>query len=75
MKCPNCEVEFDVPKPHTERQAQVLKYITDFQAARGHWPSYGQVARHLGVGTRSTVAKHVQSLRKQGFFPRDQKEG
>lgn len=53
--------------PKTEIQAKVLQYVRDFKARRGFIPSYLMIARHIGVSSKATIAKHIGSLRKQGF--------
>lgn len=61
--------------PKTERQADVLNYIRDYSVRRGHQPSYTMIARFLGVGSRATVAKHIESLERQGLLKRVKRGG
>jgi hypothetical protein len=53
--------------PNTARQAEILNYVKDFVDRRGHKPTYAMIARHLGIKSKTTVAKHVATLRRQGF--------
>jgi SOS-response transcriptional repressor LexA len=39
--------------PRTQRQKEVLDYITRFLASHGHEPSYAQIARHFGVSSKA----------------------
>lgn len=57
--------------PRTERQAEVLRFIQTYAAKRGAQPSYGQIARHLGVKSRATVAKHIAALERRGLVARE----
>ena len=61
--------------PRTQRQKEVLDYITRFLAKHGHQPSYAQIARHFGVSSKATIAKHVAALEKRGLIKREHKPG
>ena len=61
--------------PRTQRQKEVLDYITRFLAKHGHQPSYAQIARHFGVSSKATIAKHVAALEKRGLVKREHKPG
>jgi len=61
--------------PRTQRQKEVLDYITRFLAKHGHEPSYAQIARHFGVSSKATIAKHVAALEKRGLIRRDHQPG
>jgi repressor LexA len=57
--------------PRTQRQKEILDYITRFLAKHGHEPSYAQIARHFGVSSKATIAKHITALEKRGLLKRD----
>jgi len=57
--------------PRTQRQKEILDYITRFLAKHGHEPSYAQIARHFGVSSKATIAKHIGALEKRGLLKRD----
>jgi repressor LexA len=57
--------------PRTQRQKEILDYITRFLAKHGHEPSYAQIARHFGVSSKATIAKHIAALEKRGLLKRD----
>jgi repressor LexA len=61
--------------PRTQRQKEVLDYITRFLAKHGHEPSYAQIARYFGVKSKATIAKHIQALEKRGLIRREHEEG
>lgn len=61
--------------PRTQRQKEVLDYLTRFLAKHGHEPSYAQIARHFGVSSKATIAKHISALEKRGLIRRAHDEG
>ena len=61
--------------PRTQRQKEVLDYITRFLASHGHEPSYAQIARHFGVSSKATIAKHISALEKRGLIEREHQLG
>lgn len=61
--------------PRTERQAEILRFIETFTAKRGAQPSYGVIARHIGVKSRATIAKHIQALERRGLLTREGDKG
>src|SRR5258708_34216024 len=61
--------------PRTQRQKEVLDYITRFLAKHGHEPSYAQIARNFGVSSKATIAKHISALEKRGLIKRDHQPG
>ena len=60
--------------PRTQRQKEILDYITQFIAKHGHQPSYAQIARHFGVSSKATIAKHIGALEKRGLLTREHGE-
>lgn len=61
--------------PRTQRQKEILDYITSFVKRHGHIPSYTQIARHFGVKSRATIAKHIAALERRGLITREHEEG
>jgi repressor LexA len=61
--------------PRTQRQKDVLDYLNSFRERNGYIPSYAQIARHLGVKSRATIAKHIAALEKRGLVAREHGEG
>lgn len=61
--------------PRTQRQKDILDYITRFLARHGHEPSYAQIARHFGVSSKATIAKHITALEKRGLVDRTHQDG
>lgn len=61
--------------PRTQRQKEILDYITRFRAKHGYQPSYAQIARHFGVSSKATIAKHIAALEKRGLIIKDHQLG
>ncbi len=61
--------------PRTQRQKEILDYITRFLERHGHIPSYAQIARHFGVKSRATIGKHIAALEKRGLLKRQHEDG
>src|SRR5258705_14004276 len=61
--------------PRTQRQKEILDYITDFLERHGYEPSYAQIARHFGVKSRATIAKHIAALERRGLLDRQHEDG
>jgi repressor LexA len=61
--------------PRTQRQKEILDYITRFLERQGYVPSYGQIAKHFGVKSRATIAKHIAALEKRGLISREHEDG
>src|SRR6266487_6772539 len=61
--------------PRTQRQKEVLDYLSRFLAKHGHQPSYAQIARHFGVSSKATIAKHIAALEKRGLIKREHEPG
>src|SRR6266446_814167 len=61
--------------PRTQRQKEILDYITNFLERHGYEPSYAQIARHFGVKSRATIAKHIAALERRGLLARKHEDG
>src|SRR5882724_2642179 len=61
--------------PRTQRQKDILDYITSFLERHGYEPSYTQIARHFGVKSRATIAKHIAALERRGLLVRQHEDG
>ena len=61
--------------PRTQRQKEILDYITRFLERHGYEPSYAQIARHFGVKSRATIAKHIAALERRGLLVRQHEDG
>ena len=61
--------------PRTQRQKEILDYITRFQERHGYIPSYAQIARQFGVKSRATIAKHIAALERRGLLLREHEDG
>jgi repressor LexA len=61
--------------PRTQRQKEILDYITRFIERHGYEPSYAQIARHFGVSSKATIAKHIAALERRGLISRRDGDG
>ncbi|HEX8708242.1 MAG TPA: transcriptional repressor LexA [Pyrinomonadaceae bacterium] len=61
--------------PRTQRQKEILDYITRFIERHGYEPSYAQIARHFGVSSKATIAKHIAALESRGLLSRRGEDG
>jgi repressor LexA len=61
--------------PRTQRQKEILDYITRFIERHGYEPSYAQIARHFGVSSKATIAKHIAALERRGLLSRRDDDG
>lgn len=60
-------------QPRTQRQREILDYITRFIERHGYEPSYAQIARHFNLSSKGTIAKHVEALEKRGLLARSRR--
>src|SRR5437667_7720035 len=61
--------------PRTQRQKDILDYITRFSERNRYEPSYAQIARHFGVKSRATIAKHIAAVERRGLLTRTHEDG
>ena len=61
--------------PRTQRQKEILEYITRFIERHGYEPSYAQIARHFRVSSKATIAKHIEALERRGLISRHRTDG
>lgn len=55
----------------TNRQRQVLDFITSHNDNNGYPPSQREIAAHLQVSGTLPIAKHLTALEKKGYLKRD----
>jgi repressor LexA len=55
----------------TERQRQVLQFITSFSDSSGYPPSQREIAAHLKVSGTLPVMKHLDALERKGYIKRE----
>lgn len=55
----------------TQRQRQVLEFITTFTDNNGYPPSQREIARYLGVSGTLPVMKHLSALERKGYIKRE----
>jgi repressor LexA len=62
-------------QPRTQRQKEILDYISRFIERHGYEPSYAQIARHFGISSKATIAKHIEALERRGLIARRRANG
>jgi repressor LexA len=62
-------------QPRTHRQKEIYDYIQRFIGRHGYDPSYAQIARHFGISSKATIAKHIEALEKRGLISREHTNG
>ncbi len=55
----------------TQRQKQVLQFITTYTGDTGYPPSQREIAGHLNVSGTLPVMKHLSALERKGYIKRD----
>ena len=55
----------------TQRQRQVLQFITSFADSNGYPPSQREIAGHLHVSGTLPVMKHLDALERKGYIKRE----
>jgi len=59
------------PNELTQRQRQVLQFITSFSDSNGYPPSQREIAGHLNVSGTLPVMKHLGALERKGYIRRE----
>src|SRR5258708_12235853 len=54
----------------TERQQEVLDYITHMQATAGVMPSTREIQVHFGFASQTAAVNHLRALEKKGMIHR-----
>ena len=55
----------------TQRQKQVLQFITSYSDENGYPPSQREIAGHLNVSGTLPVMKHLGALERKGYIKRE----
>lgn len=50
----------------TEMEQELYKFLVGYIKENGYSPSYREIAEGIGIKTKSTVLKKLQSLQKKG---------
>jgi len=57
----------------TPRQSEILKYITEYNEARGYSPTLQEIGDRFGLSSVATVHKHVGNLVEKGYLKRQRR--
>src|SRR5215831_1041157 len=55
-------------KELTERQQQILQFITKKQDSEGFTPTFREIAAHFGFNSPNAALEHVEAIRNKGFL-------
>jgi repressor LexA len=55
----------------TQRQQQILDYITDSITGRGYPPTIREIGHQMGIKSTNGVNDHLKALERKGFLLRD----
>lgn len=55
----------------TQRQKEVLDFISEFIAHNGYSPSMEEIAEHFQFASLNAVFKHLEALSSRGYLQRD----
>jgi repressor LexA len=56
--------------PLTQRQREILDFITDYLQRHDYSPSFEEIAGHFGFASMNGVFKHLKVLEEKGFIRR-----
>jgi repressor LexA len=55
----------------TQRQKEILDFISDFIDHNGYSPSMEEIAEHFHIASLNAVFKHLEALSSRGYLHRD----
>ena len=58
----------------TERQKEILEFISEYQQENGLSPTQREIRDHFGYSSYGTVYKHLRLLEDKGFLERDRNQ-
>jgi repressor LexA len=56
------------PRPLTEKQAAVFRFIYETARDRGYQPSFREIGERFGIGGTNGVMCHVTALARKGWI-------
>lgn len=57
-------------EPLTDRQQEILRFVTDYVHKNGYGPSVREIARAFKIGTPKGAADHLKALERKGYISR-----
>lgn len=58
----------------TPRQAEILRFIVDFQHENNYTPSFREIAEQFDIRSTKAVSDHLQALERRGFISREKRK-
>ncbi len=62
-----------MPRELTERQSEVLDFITEAIRENGYPPSFAEIGARLGIRSMNGVRDHIVALERKGYIQRSSK--
>ncbi len=59
----------------TDRQAEIYRFMLDFQQRNGYPPTYRTIGRKFGIRSTNGVHDHICALEKKGFVSGSDENG
>ena len=56
--------------PLTDRQQEILEYVSSFTRDTGYPPTVREIGRATGLRSPRSVSQHLQALERKGFIHR-----
>ena len=60
--------------PLTNRQREILNYLTVYTEQNGFAPSFEEIAENFGYNSLATVHEHLTNLERKGYIKRSYNE-
>lgn len=60
----------DMEEKLTDRQAELLAYLREYQRDQGVMPSTREIQRHFGFASQTAAMSHLRALEKKGVIQR-----
>lgn len=57
-------------EPLTDRQQEILRFVTEYVQKNGYAPSVREIARAFKIGTPKGAADHLKALERKGYISR-----
>ncbi|MBL9117523.1 MAG: repressor LexA [Verrucomicrobiaceae bacterium] len=63
-------INHELEEKLTERQAELLAYLREYQRDQGVMPSTREIQRHFGFASQTAAMSHLRALEKKGVIQR-----
>ncbi|MCG3151316.1 MAG: LexA repressor [bacterium] len=63
-----------MPREMTARQAEILRFIVQFQQEHDYTPSFREIAQEFQIRSTKAISDHLQALEVRGYLTRERKK-